>query len=97
MWAVCLVNCTSSKIIFEERRCGGKKTMSQLFSKDWKCCTTCANWAGFRKVHYSGAAETESIHIKGKCYAGVFSSDSAGFVATAQRSCPKYQKWAGLR
>ena len=65
-------------------------------SKDTKCCATCANWGGNRTVNYAKAAQTNSQNDQGKCYAGVFTSNSAGHFACAGTYCPKFQKWSAL-
>lgn len=55
-----------------------------------KCCLTCINWNGPRKERLGGV-ETDSVSTKGKCRAGVFTSDSAGFPAS-HKNCDKYVK-----
>ena len=70
-------------------------------AKSWvssnKCCATCANWAGERKLIHSSACETATVDVRGKCYANVFSSVTQGHAAMSGTSCSKYQKWGALR
>ena len=63
--------------------------------KSRKCCATCANWGGQRQVHHS-SVETPHPDTRGKCFAGVFCSVTAGPSACNGGSCPKYQPWGAL-
>lgn len=68
----------------------------KTFTANTKCCATCANWGGARKLMYNGATvDVSSPGDRGKCYAGTFCSVTAGPAAVI--SCPKYQKWAALK
>ena len=62
-----------------------------------KCCATCANWGGQRKVRGgSTTVETESPATRGKCYAGVH-ADATDGPAAHLMYCPKYETWAAVR
>lgn len=56
-----------------------------------KCCATCINWGGSRKVG-SLSVETEHTDTRGKCYAGVSCVSSNGHPACNGHNCHKYQK-----
>ncbi len=62
-------------------------------NKNWKCCATCANWAGNRKVDYAKTAVVDSVGESGKCYCNVFYNPHA----TQGTNCSKYSLWAALR
>lgn len=71
--------------------------MSKTFTNSTKCCATCNNWAGERKLLYSSSVETADPGVRGKCYANVFCSVTQGQCASDGFSCSKYQKWGALR
>ena len=62
-----------------------------------KCCATCANWAGNRKLRGPLTVETDSCNDRAKCYAGVFCGNPIGPNPVDGRSCNKYSKWAALK
>lgn len=63
-----------------------------------KCCATCSNWGGDRKVTCGGnAVETQHNYTQGRCYGGAVESSSKGQNACQGFSCAKYKKWAALR
>lgn len=63
-----------------------------------KCCATCANWGGERKVRAGNSGvETPTVGTRGKCYEGVFTSCSQGHCDCDGRGCSKYRKWGILR
>ena len=70
--------------------------MAKSWTNTTKCCATCANWGGPRKLVLNSYVETESPGTRGKCYAGVPGDAIPG--PTAMKAyCPKYQKWAALK
>ena len=62
-----------------------------------KCCATCANWGGDRKLRGTSAVETPQTDTRGKCYEGVTHVTSNGHPACGGISCPKYRKLGVLR
>ncbi|MBR6549452.1 MAG: hypothetical protein IKT68_07930 [Clostridia bacterium] len=58
-----------------------------------KCCATCANWSGDRKVNIHGSAETSGPNAHGSCYIGAKSNPNAAHGTT----CNKYQKWPAVK
>lgn len=71
--------------------------MSKTWTGGTKCCATCANWAGARKLVNNTYSETDSPSSRGKCYAGVTGDATPGPTAMAGTSCAKYQKWSALK
>jgi len=56
-----------------------------------KCCATCDNWAGPRKVDECNSSKVEFADgAKGACYEKVCSYDTD---AVGNSSCDKWQKW----
>ena len=62
-----------------------------------KCCATCANWGGPRKVNYAGAAETDQPSTRGKCAHGRGDATPGPTAMHSASDCPKYQKWSAVR
>lgn len=71
--------------------------MSISWTNTTKCCATCANWAGPRKLVLNSYVETESPGVRGNCYAGSSGGATQAPAAMMGNGCPKYQKWAALR
>lgn len=71
--------------------------MSWSANSDWKCCATCANWAGPRTVKFGRTSEIESPSIRGKCGANVFCGVTQGPIGSSGHDCAKYQKWGSLK
>ena len=63
--------------------------------KSHKCCATCVNWAGDRKLRNPTTVETDSPSVSAKCYAGSFSTRRPG--PSACNNCDKYSKWPALK
>ena len=71
--------------------------MSTTFPSSVKCCATCANWGGPRKVHYSGSAEVNQPSDRGKCAYGIGNVIPGPCAFSSGMGCPKYQRWSALR
>ena len=71
--------------------------MSKTWTNTNKCCATCANWAGMRKLVMNSYVEADSPNVRGKCYAGVSNCVTDGPCACEGFNCSKYQKWGALR
>ena len=71
--------------------------MSKTYTNTTKCCATCANWGGPRIEKFGTYSETNGPGVKGKCYAGVFSSCTDGHDDCSGYNCSQYQKWAALK
>lgn len=61
-----------------------------------KCCATCTNWGGDRKVG-PVSVETPSVGTRGKCYERVITNPTQGPMGCDGRNCLKYRKLAGIR
>lgn len=73
----------------------------QHYNKNQKCCATCANWSGARRVIGTGTTkqvEVSSSNDHAKCYDN---SHVGGFVdgpsACWGSSCSNYQLFPGLK
>lgn len=62
-----------------------------------KCCATCANWGGPRKVNYAGAAETDQPSTRGKCYMGKGNVIPGPCAMSSASTCSCYQKWGAVK
>lgn len=61
-----------------------------------KCCATCVNWGGERKLRPGNSAvETESPGVRGACYERKLMTTLPG--PCAYNQCPNYKKWSALR
>ena len=70
--------------------------MSYSAGKGSKCCITCANWGGLRKLNSLKRAESSSSSTLGKCYAGR-GPCSDGTKACYGNSCSSYEPWPPVK
>ena len=77
----------AAKTAFKPGYWGGRRHMTS-FSKAAKLCSTCAFWAGSRKIKPDGYVEIHP-YSKGSCKGGGFKYASMAAMAT----CNKWELW----
>lgn len=71
---------------------GNKKPILKTsLSKSSRLCSTCAFWAGSRKVNHGGNVEIHP-YSKGDCNGGGFNHSAMGAMST----CHKWELWSDI-